>query len=228
MKKINIAVSAVLSLVSGVAAADGLKPRPHYGEIGRRIAVMLPRHHVLNQPFDDRISQIAWTNIVTYYDVDRSIFLKSDLEELAAHEFTVDDEIKAGDVSFGYKVHSLYSRRLAERIGFATNFIAKADWDFSVDEYYSMNRKEAEWPATREEAEEIWRKRLKNEYLAMTLSRELDEEEKAQKGKTEPEKQEDEKKDGDDYKEPVLPVGDSLMKKYLQYFRVMTEPDEAL
>lgn len=226
MKKINIAVSAVLALVSGVVAADGLKPRPHYGEIGRRIAVMLPRHHVLNQPFDDRISQIAWTNIVTYYDVDRSIFLKSDLEELAAHEFTVDDEIKAGDVSFGYKVHSLYSRRLAERIGFATNFIAKADWDFSVDEYYSMNRKEAEWPATREEAEEIWRKRLKNEYLAMTLSRELDEEEKAQKGKTEPEKQEDEKKDGDDYKEPVLPVGDSLMKKYLQYFRVMTEPDE--
>ena len=227
MKKINIAISAFFVLASGVASADdGLKPRPHYGEIGRRIAVMLPRHHVLNQPFDDRISQIAWTNIVTYYDVDRSIFLKSDLEELAAHEFTVDDEIKAGDVSFGYKVHSLYSKRLAERIGFATNFIAKANWDFSVDEYYSMNRKEAEWPTTREEAEEIWRKRLKNEYLAMTLSRELDEEEKAQKGKTEPEKPEDEKKDGDDYKEPVLPVGDSLMKKYLQYFRVMTEPDE--
>ena len=226
MKMVTVSISAFFALAVCTASAnDELKPKPHYGEIGRRVAAMLPRHHVLNQAFDDKISRIAWTNVVSFYDVDRSIFLKSDLEELAAHELTIDDEIKSGDISFGFKVHFLYSKRLAERIDFATNFIAKANWDFSAKEYYSLNRKEAQWPSTREEAEDIWRKRLKNEYLAMMISRELDAEEKSQKEKSQTDKTEEEK-NGDDFKEPELPVGDSLMKKYLQYFRVMTEPDE--
>lgn len=228
MKKINIITCSILSLVFSVSfGGQALKPKAHYGEVGRRVAAMVARHHVLNKPFNDEISQKAWTNLVTFYDVDHSIFLKSDLESLALHEFTIDDEIKSGNVDFGYQIHALYSKRLAERVAFVTNFIANSNWDFSQSEVYRLDRKDAQWPSTIEEAQEIWRKRIKNEYLAMTLVRELEAEEKSQNKKEEKESSSEEKKNpDDDFKEPELTVAETLKKKYLQYHRVMTEPDE--
>lgn len=227
MKKINIITCSILSLVFSVSfGAQALKPKAHYGEIGRRVATMVSRHHVLNKPFNDEISQKAWTNLVTFYDVDHSIFLKSDLESLALHEFTIDDEIKSGNIDFGYQIHALYSKRLAERVAFVTNFIANSNWDFSQPEVYRLDRKDAQWPSTTEEAEELWRKRIKNEYLAMTLVRELEAEEKSLNKEEKESSSEEKKNPDDDFKEPELTVAETLKKKYLQYHRVMTEPDE--
>lgn len=228
-KKIYIVFLCFAAMLS--YADSTLKPRAHYGEVGRRVAALLPRHHILKQPLNDAISQRAWTNIVTFYDVDHTIFLKSDIERLSSRMLTIDDELKSGDVSFGYVVHALYSKRLAERIEFVTNYLASVEWDFSKDEKYCIKRKDAPWPETRAEAEELWRKRIKNEYLAMTIARELEAEEKTAKDNLA--KNEDKEKDtsnkvvdADEYKEPELSVGDSLFKKYLQYYRVMAKPDE--
>ena len=224
------------------AEAPKAAPKSYYGKIGQRLAKMLPRYHVLQQPLDDQISQRAWTNLVTYYDYDHSVFLKSDLEKLANHEFTIDDELGAGDVSFGYEVYELYRERLNERIDFATNLLAAANWDFTSNETYRIKRKDAPWPETKEEAEEYWVRRLKNEVLAQTLARVLDEEEKAAKGNVTKDEsisgeilkgeiaavngsqtQEGEDEYGDD---PKLTPEENLIKKYRQYYHVLCEPDE--
>ena len=156
-------------------------PRSYYGKIARRMSAMLPRYHVLQQPLNDEISRRAWTNIVTFYDFDHSVFLQSDLDALAARETLLDDELESGDVSFGYDIYNLYCKRLRERVEFATNFLAKGEWDFSSNETYRVKRKDAPWPATREDAEAYWVKRLKNEILVQRIARELDEEEDAAK-----------------------------------------------
>ncbi len=219
MKRILFAAIAVAALSAAVYGGKKIEPKPHYGKIASRIAKMLPGNHILKQPFDDEISRRAWTNIVTYYDFDHSIFLKSDLDAMAEHLTTIDDEIRNGDVSFGYEVHSLYIKRLGERIDFATNYIAGAKWDFSADEMYNFKRKDAAWPETREQAEEHWRKRIKNEYLSMKISRELDAQKKSGKAAAE-------KSDDDGFVQLELTPEKSLLKKYVQYYRVMAEPDE--
>jgi carboxyl-terminal processing protease len=193
-----------------------VEPLRYYSKIGIRLAGMLPKYHVLQQKLDDMISQRAWTNLVTFYDFDHSVFLQSDLDALSAREKTLDNELKRGDVSFGFDVYNLYVERLRERIDFATNLLSKGEWDFETNEVYRIKRKDAPWPETREEAEEHWRKRLKNEVLVLVLSRELDAENK-------PAKAEDE---DDEPKEPVDTPEDNLLKKYRQYVTVMTEPDE--
>ena len=242
----------LLGALSAAAAVaeDAVRPQPYYGHIAQRLAAMLPRNHVLQQPLDDEISQRAWTNLVTYYDFDHSVFLQSDLDELAARDKSLDDEIRDGNVSFGYDVYRLYCTRLGERIGFATNLLATATWDFSVDESYRIKRKDAAWPATREEAEEHWRRRLKNELLAQELGRELDAEEKAArdaKKAAEAAKPEAEEKASGEAKpasvpaaeesaeadaaaetddDPQLTPAENLIKRYRQYITVLTEPDE--
>ena len=187
---------------SVLAASAAVAPRNYYGKIAQRLGDSLPKYHVLQQALNDEISQRAWTNLVTFYDYDHSVFLQSDLDRFAAHEKTLDDEIRAGDVSFGYDVYNLYVRRLRERVDFATNLLAKAEWDFSTNETYRIRRKDAPWPETVADAEEHWRKRLKNEVLIRKANHELDK------------------------STNVLDVVTDITKNYRQYMTVLTEPDE--
>ena len=219
-------MTAVLSILfaAQLCAADQVEAQPYYGKIATRLAAMLPRNHVLQQRLDDVISQRAWTNLVTYYDADHSVFLKSDLDAFAAREKTLDNELKHGDVSFGFDVYNLFIQRFNERYDFATNLLATAEWDFSSNEVYRIKRKDAPWPETREEAEDLWRKKIKNEVLAQMLSRELDIEKKQAKeaeGETddpEEEEEESEARTPDTHEE-------NLLKKYRQYAVEVSEPD---
>ena len=219
-------MTAVLSILfaAQLCAADQVEAQPYYGKIATRLAAMLPRNHVLQQRLDDVISQRAWTNLVTYYDADHSVFLKSDLDAFAAREKTLDNELKHGDVSFGFDVYNLFIQRFNERYDFATNLLATAEWDFSSNEVYRIKRKDAPWPETREEAEDLWRKKIKNEVLAQMLSRELDIEKQQAKeaeGETDdPEEAEEES----EARTPDTPE-ENLLKKYRQYAVEVSEPD---
>ena len=226
-------------LVCAVAVGKDVQPQPYYGVVGQRLATMMTRYHVLQQPMDDDISQRAWTNLVTFYDYDHSVFLKSDLEKLAEHEKTIDNEIKGGDISFGFDIYRLYCERLRERIDFATNLLATTEFDFTSNETYRIRRKDAEWPASTEEANDHWRRRLKNEVLAQLLIKELDAEDaaarKARKaaGKATAEDVEEEEAEAEEKAEaeaappaPELTPAENLVKKYRQYYNTLTEPDE--
>ena len=216
-------------------AAETAEIQPYYGKIATRLAAMLPRNHVLQQRLDDMISQRAWTNLVTYYDADHSVFLKSDLDALAEREKTLDNELKRGDVSFGFDVYNLFIERFNERYDFATNLLAAAEWDFTSNEVYRIKRKDAPWPETREDAEDLWRKKIKNEVLVQMLSRELDIErreakaaEAAEAGEGE-EAEDDEsgEEDGEgetEERKPDTPE-EHLLKKYRQYAVEVSEPD---
>ena len=188
-------------VVAGSCSAE-VAPQDYYGNIARRLGDMLPKHHVLQKRLDDSISRKAWTNLVTYYDFDHSVFLKGDLDELSKRELSLDDEIHEGDVSFGFDVYNLYCTRLGERMEFVTNFLAAAEWDFSTNEMYRIKRKDSPWPATRDEAEDHWRRRLKNEVLVQMLNAELDK------------------------STNKVDAAENLLKKYRQYYTVLTEPDE--
>ena len=227
--RLGALIAAVLLSVNAGGAT--VEPRNYYGNVARRLGDMLPKYHVLQHRLNDEVSQRAWTNLFTFYDFDHSVFLKSDLDQLARRERLLDDEIRSGDVSFGYDVYNLYVRRLHERIDFATNLLARAEWDFSADETYRVKRKDAPWPETRAEAEDHWRRRMKNEVLVARISRELDAEEEAKKrerraAKGDKEGKGEDKEDDSGEKSKADTPEESLAKKYRQYVTVLTEPDE--
>ena len=195
-------LGAVAVAFAATASLGAVEPRNYYGNVAKRLGDMLPKCHVLQQKLDDEISRRAWTNLVSYYDFDHSVFLKGDLDRLAAHEKTIDDEIRAGDVGFGFEVYNLYVERLHERVAFATNLLATCEWDFSTNETYRIKRKDAPWPETQSEAEDHWRRRLKNEMLVMKVNHDLDKSTNR------------------------LEAAAELVKKYRQYETVLTEPDE--
>ena len=208
-----------------------LSPQPYYGKVAQEVIRRLERKHVLHRRFDDEMSQRAWTNLVAGYDYSRMVFLRSDIDAFAHMEKGIDDAMAKGDVSFVYDMHKVFLKRISERVGYVTNLLLTTEFDFSVDEEYLWKRKDAEWPATLAEQNELWRKRIKNEMLSIILSRQLDKEEaerdeaeKAKNGGGEKDKRDDE----DDFKEPELTPKDNLLKRYRQFVQVLSEPDEEM
>lgn len=196
----KITLLLALFLLPAAVFPSQVQVKDYYGEIAMRMGQMLPYYHVLQKPLDDEISRRAWTNLVTSYDYDRTVFLQSDLDGFADRLERIDDEIRAGNVGFGFEVFRVFCERIKERVDFATNLVAAAKWDFSADESYTVKRSELPWPGTRAEAEDLWRKRMKNEMLARVLAREDGKEKK-----------------GDDAAD--------LVKKYRQYLAFLTESD---
>ena len=238
-KRMKILFAAV-ALCGTVFAKDAptldsvdVRPLPHYGRIGRKVIGILNRKHILAHPFDDEMSRKAWSNLVTQCDFSHSVFLQSDLDAWEPMQTQIDDALREGDVSFGFDVHRVFVKRLGERVAFVTNLLETQELDFSVQEDYLFKRDKAPWPTTTAEAEDIWRKRIKNEMLALMIGRELDAEDEA-KGKKK--KKDKEKKSADggattndvaEAAEPEKPPKQVLLEKYRHYLQmILTESDE--
>lgn len=225
---------AVATFATGENAAPKPmpEPQPYYGKIAQKVAALLQKDHLSQQKLDDLISRRAWTNLVTSFDYDHSYFLQSDLEKFAGQETKIDDDLKNGDVGFAYEVYRLFRQRVEERYCFVTNELTKTP-DFSVDEQYTWKRKNAPWPATIEEQNELWRKRIKNERLAQLLSKELD----AINATNKPAAKAETKKENDGEKDegkaatatpapPPPTPEESIAKRYKQLLFVIQDMDE--
>ena len=198
-------------------------PQPHYVDIAKKIARLLPSSHLLQLKFDEKLSCRAWTNLMTSFDPDRSYFLQADIDNFAQMETKMAPNLQTGDVLFGYEVHQAFIKQLENRYTFVTNLLAQP-FTFAEDESYTWKRKDMPWPATAEERDEIWRKRVKNELLASIIGREMSAAAKTNKTES------SEAISGiTTNAAPILDPPDILVgKRYKQFLTIMQDMDEEM
>lgn len=204
-------LSLLFALFSAALFAEvaPIAPEPVYPEIARRVTRQLGYNHLSGERFDDRLSAIAWTNLVDSLDFDHTLLTQEDLAEIEPKKTQIDDMIARGDLSFGYDLMQLVRTRLLERCDFVEAILKEPEpFDFSKDDVYVWKRRKAERPANRDEQRALWRTALKNEYLALTLAKQLDAEEA--------DSDEDEEEEEPDYMDEDLnePIPVILTKRY--------------
>lgn len=212
MDKRLLALLGLLAAAALRAAVAPVAPEPVYPEIARRVTRQLALNHLSGERFGDRLSAVAWTNLVDALDYDRSLLTQADLARLEPQKERIDDMIARGDLSFGYDLMQLIRERLEARCDFVEAILKEPEpFDFTVDESYFWKRRKAERPADEAAQRALWRACLKNEYLALTLAKELDAEEAAQARAEGKEPEEDEDPRDEDLDEPVPVI---LAKRY--------------
>lgn len=174
----NFGITFLLAVAVGCARgahepSAPLAPLPHYARVARQVTAMLPKAHLLQEPMNDALSARSWTNYLASLDYDHSFFLQADIDRFAPMRLRIDDTLREGNVQFAYEVFAVFKERVADRYRFATNLLAKG-FDFTVPETFDWKRKDAPWPRTPAERDELWRLRLKNEYLAYLVARDAD------------------------------------------------------
>ena len=102
-------------------------------------------------------------------DPNRSYFLASDIQQFENLRFRFDDLLKDVRLEPAYAIFSRYRLRALERIAYARELM-EAEFNFEISEDYTVNREHEHWAENIEELNELWRKRVKYDWLALKLA----------------------------------------------------------
>jgi carboxyl-terminal processing protease len=159
------------------AASRTLVPDVQAAEVARYFGKMMPRLHLSHQPLDEGVATNALDLYLRMLDYDRTFFLASDIEEFKKEGARQVDRLHNGDVSLAFKIMDRFKERARNRVEYADGLISKG-FDCTVRETYVWKRKDLPWAAHEQEWNELWRKKVKNEYVARLVAKQMTDSEK--------------------------------------------------
>ena len=157
------------SLDAGTRYPLELTPTSQEARAAHLAADVLARFHYRKVELDDALSQKVFDQYMKSLDSEKLFFVESDIDRLSADRTKLDDAILKDDLTIPFAIFNLYEQRVAERFAYARTLLKKG-FDFRESESYQFVRKKESWPKTEAEMRELWRKRVKNDWLRLKLA----------------------------------------------------------
>ena len=148
---------------------DPLFPEPQHQQATRIIVQLLTQNHYKRIEVNDSLSSQVFDRYIDRLDYSHIYFLESDIAEFEKYRYRFDDYFRLGRVDAAFEIFNFYEKRLAERLMHVFELLENG-FDFTVDEYIELDRDDAPWAKTKEELDEIWRKRIKHEALSLKIA----------------------------------------------------------
>jgi carboxyl-terminal processing protease len=160
-----------LSNTSAVDQQNFLYPEERHETIGEIVTQFVQKSHYNHVAVDDELSSRVFDLFVESLDRNRMYLLAGDIEYFESLRYELDDIVKRKPMDPVFEVFQIYQTRVRERLTYALTQL-EDEPDFTVDESYQFDRSEEPWVETSAELDEIWRKRVKNDALALELEEE--------------------------------------------------------
>jgi carboxyl-terminal processing protease len=144
-------------------------PTAQHSVIAKDVVGLFENYSYKKVPLGDSISSIIYANLLNSIDEGKNYLMQSDIDQFESYRYLLAKDFKKGDLSAAYQVFNTYISRYLERMEFALQAIEQ-DHDFEAEEDYVYFRKDLNWFASQEEADEQWRKRVKYDLLNLRLS----------------------------------------------------------
>jgi carboxyl-terminal processing protease len=163
--------------VTALGAATGsdldypplLKPAVQEAKAAHLAAELLSRYHYKAVPLDDALSSKTFDKYLRSLDPEKIYFLQSDIDRFAIERTRLDDAILTEDLRAPFEIFNLYERRAVERLAYSRSLLHMG-FDFTSDETLMIDRNDQAWPATEADSLDLWRKRVKNDWLRLKLA----------------------------------------------------------
>jgi carboxyl-terminal processing protease len=175
MKKIFLLVLLAFGIASQAATPDPmldtlqLKSMQQQGQAAHLSAEVLTRYHYKSVPLDDVTSSKIFDSYLKSLDGEKIFFMQADIDQFTNARTKLDDAIVSEDLSIPFAIFNLYKQRTAERITYARSLL-KQGFDFDKKESYQLEREKEPWPKSEDEMRDLWRKRVKNDWLRLKLA----------------------------------------------------------
>ena len=225
--------------------ADTLEPKSSARRISQVLARAMPQVHMSHEPVSESLARRTVENYFRALDFDRTIFKREDIERLRREAADLGTDLEEGNIDFAYEAFELYKKRAADRVAFVDKLLDEG-FELNVEEEYVWRRKDAAWAADDEAWDDLWRKKVKNEYIGILVSREMRELEAEEEAAAEAEKkaeeeqvdageetdagdaniaEEDAPEDGEEIVEADLTPEERIRKRYAQFLEVLNGHD---
>ncbi|MBT7950566.1 MAG: carboxy terminal-processing peptidase [Gammaproteobacteria bacterium] len=175
MKKITSIILVCISLFLPALAEiptvplSELKPDTKHKKAAEMITRIIENYHYKKKPLDDQLSSQMLDNYLKSLDQNHSFFILQDIKEFEDYRYRLDNYLEKTNLFPAFVIFRRYRQRIDERVQYALELL-KSDFDFSLNEEYQFDRRESDWAEDRLTLDELWRKRIKNDYLSLLLS----------------------------------------------------------
>jgi carboxyl-terminal processing protease len=154
--------------VQTVAPAD-LVPDEQLEKTAVIVTKVIERYHYKKTPLNDELSEKLLERYLETLDPNRSFFLANDIEAFAAYRHRMDDSLRQGEVDVAFEIFRIYRKRVDQRVRKALALVEQT-FDYTKDEDYRFDREDEPWAESEAALDEIWRKRVKNDFLSLRLA----------------------------------------------------------
>ena len=145
-----------------------LYPEPRHERIGELVTQFIEKQHYNRTVVDDDLSSDVMDLFVESLDRNRMYLLQGDVDFFETFRYQLDDMVRGRSLAPVFEMYEVYQTRARERLQYALEAL-ETEPDFQLDEDFQFDRSEEAWAESSVELDEIWRKRIKNEALAMAL-----------------------------------------------------------
>lgn len=174
MKRIVTFASLLISSSLVLAAAQPAETLELKPSMDQRYATNLATRFLTNWHYkdtrlDDELSIKIFEQYIELLDPNRSYFLANDIAAFERYQTSLDDALRHSDLQPAYEIFNVYLERVRDRVAYSRK-AAHESMDFTIEEFYEFDRSEAPWAESVAELDDIWRKRVKNDYLRLKLA----------------------------------------------------------
>lgn len=162
-------LAIALAIFNPIQALALLMPLDQQPQAALLSAKVLSQYHYKQTKLDDKLSMQIFDNYLKSLDSEKVIFLQTDIDRFAAARTSLDNAIFNKDLSIPFNMFNLYQQRISERYDYARSLLKKG-FDFKQDESYPFTRKNEPWAKSTVELNDLWRKRVKNDWLRLKLA----------------------------------------------------------
>ncbi len=154
---------------AGAPPIPTLRPSPQQPMAAHLTASLLGHVHYKTVALDDALSAKIFDRYLKSIDPERMFFVQADVDQWGEARTELDNAILADDLGLPFAIFNLYAKRAAERFTYARSLLRQS-FDFGRNESFQFRREQAPWPKSEDEARELWRKRVKNDWLQLKLA----------------------------------------------------------
>ncbi|WP_283193400.1 carboxy terminal-processing peptidase [Rhizobium sp. AN80A] len=145
-----------------------LAPQKNQEQAAQLSSQFLTRYSYRPVALDDSLSVKIMDRFIKSLDPDRMIFRQSDIDTFMADSTKIDDAIKKEDLKIPFSIFNVYEQRIVDRMTYARDLL-KNGFDFTTQEDYALVRDKEPWPQSDAESNDLWRKRVKADWLRLKL-----------------------------------------------------------
>ncbi len=166
----RIALVATGALAFALSTNAKLNPTKEMAAQTRWVVNTINARHYLRGTIEHLDGAEMVEAYIESFDYGRMYFTRPEIDDfIFRFGDAMEEFLEKGNLYAAFEIYESFKQKETARTDWAFNRLTQ-DFDFTLDETFTPDRREAEWPATPEEADALWLRRLKYELLNEMLS----------------------------------------------------------
>ena len=174
MRRVSIIIIFIVAASAVFASVDSsnalkIEPEMEHRYASNIATRFLTNYHYKRTRLDDELSSEIFDSYLELLDPNKIYFLAGDIETFERYRNGLDDALRHSDLLPAYEIFDIYVSRVLQRVTYARERVQQP-FDFNIDESYQYDREDETWVSSTTELDELWRQRVKNDYLRLLLT----------------------------------------------------------